>query len=631
MTVMKRRLTTILAADIVNFSRLIGADEEGVLSRRRQHQAEVILPLLNDHGGRVANTAGDSWLIEFPSAVEALRFAIQGQTKVEALNAELEEQARIRYRIGINVGDVVAEGDDLLGDGVNIAARLEALAPAGGVVISRSVRDQVRDRLDLDLQDLGELEVKNIARPVRAFQVIRDGEERMAPPGGRPRLRTPVILAAVLAVILTIGSLYWMRQPDFDPVAPETMALTLPDRPSIAVLPFTTLGDDASADWISDGITENIISTLSLAPDMLVIGRATAFTYKGRLVEPAEVATDLGVRYVLSGSVLKSGEKVRVTAELSDAIKGEQLWSIKEDSDNKNIFDVQDRIAESLFLEMQVSLTVGESNRTITALAGDFQTSVRVIQGRDAFQRFDPAGHREAERIWTELHETNPHSPIGPYLLAWLPWQRVIIGLADDPAVEFDESRRLVAKALSMQEWGDPYTLIALIESATGNYDEANAAATRAIKLSPGGADVNAIGGVALFQSGDTKRGIEHMLKGMRLEPDYPEWLPGALYPALLEDGKYDDVISLTKSVLGRDMRDARAHPQAYAGLVAAYALKGDLENARQIVSNLKTENPNLNVADVTRLFSLQSQSPRPFHEVLINSLETVGVPRAVD
>ncbi|MEP3706031.1 adenylate/guanylate cyclase domain-containing protein [Tateyamaria sp.] len=628
---MKRQLTTILAADIVNFSRLIGADEEGVLSRRRQHQAEVILPLLNDHGGRVANTAGDSWLIEFPSAVEALRFAIQGQTKVEALNAELEEQARIRYRIGINVGDVVAEGDDLLGDGVNIAARLEALAPAGGVVISRSVRDQVRDRLDLDLHDLGELEVKNIARPVRAFQVIRDGEERMAPPGARPRLRTPVMLAAVLAVILTIGSLYWMRQPDFDPVAPETMALTLPDRPSIAVLPFTTLGDDASADWISDGITENIISTLSLAPDMLVIGRATAFTYKGRLVEPAEVATDLGVRYVLSGSVLKSGEKVRVTAELSDAIKGEQLWSIKEDSDNKNILYVQDRIAESLFLEMQVSLTVGESNRTITALAGDFQTSVRVIQGRDAFQRFDPAGHREAERIWTELHETNPHSPIGPYLLGWLPWQRVIIGLADDPAVEFDESRRLVAKALSMQEWGDPYTLIALIESATGNYDEANTAATRAIKLSPGGADANAIGGVALFQSGDTKRGIEHMLKGMRLEPDYPEWLPGALYPALLEDGKYDDVISLTKSVLGRDMRDARAHPQAYAGLVAAYALKGDLENARQIVSNLKTENPNLNVADVTRLFSLQSQSPRPFHEVLINSLETVGVPRAVD
>lgn len=243
-----------------------------------------------------------------------------------------------------------------------------------------------------------------------------------------------------------------------------------------------------------------------------------------------------------------------------------------------------DQIAEKLFLEMQVALTIGESSRTIAALSGDFETSVRVLQGRIAFQKFDFEGHLEAKGIWTELRKKNPDSPLGPYLLGWIPRQRVILGVSEDLMADFVEWRRLATEALAMQEWGDPYTLFAIIDAAVEQYDEAIAAANRALALSPGGADVNALDGLALYNSGEAKRSLKHMLKGMRLEPDYPEWLPGALYPALMENGRLDETISLAKAVLKKEMRDARALTQARVALAAAYFLKGDLENARRIV-----------------------------------------------
>ncbi len=626
---MKRRLTTILAADIVSFSRLIGADEEGILALRRQHQRQIIAPLLKAHGGRVANTAGDSWLIEFPSAVEALRFAIAGQTRIERMNAGLPENAQMHYRIGINLGDVVPEEGDLLGDGVNIAARLEALAPAGGILISRSVRDQVRDRLDLDLQDLGEIEVKNITRPVRAFQVLRSGEPRMKAPGpvqGYPR---SLVISAALAVSLIGGTLWWREQPDFPPVDPAAMALALPQRPSIAVLPFRDAGGDAGAEGISDGLTEVLIATLSLAPDMVVMGRATALSYKGRQVAPGQVAQELGVRYVLSGSVLKSGDSARITASLSDAVEGRQLWSFHEDTDMDHILEVQDQIAQKLFAQLQVPRADFQADRTVAALSGDFQTSVLVMQGRDALQRFDLEGHRKAERIWTALHDANPDSALGPYLLAWLTWQRVILGISQDPAGDLQKSRQLVAKALATREWADPYTLTALIEAVMGRYDQAIIAANRAIDLAPGDAEVNTLAGLALYNSGDAARGLEHMLKGMRLEPAYPQWLPGALYPALLEAGRYGETLALAQSVLDKEMWDARAHPQARAARAAAFALRGDVESARAVVRDMRKANPGLTVEALTAGYDLHAQAPRVFHRKLVDAFIVAGVPRA--
>ncbi|MEW9922403.1 adenylate/guanylate cyclase domain-containing protein [Marimonas sp. MJW-29] len=623
---MERRLTTILAADIVGFSRLVGADEENTLRLRRAHLQDIIHPLLDTHAGTIANTAGDSLLVEFPSAVAALRFALETQAQVETANADLPADQRMSYRIGINLGDVVADGEDLLGDGVNIAARLEAQAPTGGILISRSVRDQVRDRMALDLHDIGELDLKNIARPIRAFQVLRPGETRMTAPAKPGRPGTAMLIAAVLCAALIGAGAWWsFLRPDFAPVDPGAMALKLPDRPSIAVLPFTSLTKDATADAIGDALTENIISTLSLSPDMVVMGRATSLSYKDSEKTPRDVARELGVRYVLSGSVLKSGEEARVTAELSDAIEGDQLWSIREDIEIDNLFEVQDQIAEKLFLEMQVALTVGESSRTIAELTGDFETSILVLQGRDAFQRFSPEGHAEAIRIWSQIVKDNPDSPMGHYLLSWIPWQRVILGMSKDPGADFMAARAGAKAALAMQEWGDPYTLIAVAENGLGNFDAAIVAAEKAIELAPGGSDPNAIGGLALYTAGEAKRGLDHMLKAMRLEPDYPEWLPGSLYPALMENGQHDDVISLAQSVLARDVRDARAHFQASGGLIAAYALKGDLNRARSALRALQQQVPNVTIEMLTA--SRRTEKPRPFHDKLISAYIAAGLP----
>ena len=258
-----RKLSTILAADIVGFSRLIGADEEGTLNSLREMRVELIDPLIQQFHGRLANTAGDSLLIEFPSAVEAVRFSQSLHQGVASRNEGVGREAKIEYRIGINVGDVMTSGDDLLGDGVNVAARLEAMAPTGGTILSRTVRDQVRDRLELSLADLGEVTVKNIARPLRAFQIMRDGEKPIRPPKTKTRRWPQLVAAAAIISVLVGGGMYWNRQATaFAPVDPANMAFALPERPSIAVLPFKTIGADKSQEWIGDGLTESIISTL---------------------------------------------------------------------------------------------------------------------------------------------------------------------------------------------------------------------------------------------------------------------------------------------------------------------------------------------------------------------------------
>ncbi len=281
----QRKLTTIVAADIAGFSRLVGIDEEATLAAQRGHRSELIEPLLAEHHGRIANTAGDSFLFEFPSAVEAVRCSVAVQDGMARRNHDIPTDRRIEYRIGINVGDVVAEGDDLLGDGVNIAARLEALADAGGVCISQTVLEHVRDRIDVPFDDLGEVEVKNIARPVRVWRWSQAGQ-----------VDAPAVEA--------VG---------------ESEPLALPEKPSIAVLPFENMSGDPEQEYFSDGLSEDIITGLSRLRWLFVIARNSSFTYKGRAVNIKQIGRELGVRYVLEGSVRKAGQRVRVTAQLIEA------------------------------------------------------------------------------------------------------------------------------------------------------------------------------------------------------------------------------------------------------------------------------------------------------------------------
>jgi adenylate cyclase len=307
----QRRLAAILAADVAGYSRLMGADEEGTLAALKELRRELADPKIKEHRGRIVKTTGDGLLVEFASVVDAVRCAVEVQQEMAERNVGVPEEQRIQFRIGINLGDIIKDGRDIYGDGVNVAARLEALAEPGGICVNRVVRDQVRDKLDFAFEDAGEQRVKNIARPLRVYHVRPGqvaGEEMNAP------------------------------QPP----------LALPDKPSLAVLPFTNMSGDPEQEFVSDGIAEDVITALSRHPSLFVIARNSTFTYKGRAVDVKQVGRELGVRYVLEGSVRKVGNRIRVTAQLIEAETGNHFWANRYDRDLADIFAVQDEITHAL-------------------------------------------------------------------------------------------------------------------------------------------------------------------------------------------------------------------------------------------------------------------------------------------
>jgi TolB-like protein len=317
-----RRLAAILAADVAGYSRLIEADEEGTLGRLRELRAEVMDPKIAAHRGRIVKTTGDGLLVEFSSVVDAVRCAAEAQTAIGESNGPLPPDRRIEFRIGINVGDIVVEDGDIFGDGVNVAARLEGLAEPGGICVSARVREDATGRLDLTFEDIGEQALKNITRPVRVFRVATVGKRVSEP------------------------------------------ALALPDKPSIAVLPFANLSGDPEQEYFADGMVEEIITALSRIRWLFVIARNSSFTYKGQAVDVKQVGRELGVRYVLEGSVRKAGGRVRITAQLIDANSGTHLWADRFDGSLEDIFDLQDKVASSVAGVIEPALQAAETARS---------------------------------------------------------------------------------------------------------------------------------------------------------------------------------------------------------------------------------------------------------------------------
>src|SRR6266851_893306 len=325
----ERRLTAILAADVVGYSRLMGVDEEGTLAALKMLRREVADPKIKEHRGRIVHTTGDGLLGEFASVVDAVRCAVEVQREMAARNADVPAERRVDFRIGINLGDIIIDEDDIFGDGVNVAARLEALAEPGGICVSRVVRDQVRDKLAVSFEDMGEQQVKNIARPVRAYRIL---------------------------------FAEWAGVP---PILPDTAPRPLPDRPSIAVLPFKNVSGDPEQEYFVDGITEDIITALSKWRWFLVIARNSTFAYKGKSVGLQEVSRDLGVRYILEGSMRRVEQRVRITSQLIDIATSTHLWAERYDRDLTDIFAVQDDITSRVAAAIEPALSRAESQRVI--------------------------------------------------------------------------------------------------------------------------------------------------------------------------------------------------------------------------------------------------------------------------
>jgi adenylate cyclase len=360
-----RRLTAILAADVAGYSRLMGADEEGTHERLKAHLRDVVDPKIKEHRGRIVKNTGDGLLAEFPSVVDAVRCAVEMQRGMIDREPDVPEACRIRFRIGVNLGDVIVEEHDIFGDGVNTAARLEALAEPGGICVSRVVRDQVRDKLDVAFEDQGQQQVKNIARPVHVYRIALQDEAKVALPEAGPR-------------------------------AP----LALPDKPSIAVLPFTNMSGDPEQEFFADGIVEDIITALSRYPSLFVIARNSSFHYKGRAVDVKQVARELGVRYILEGSLRKSGNRIRVTAQLVEAESGKHIWAERYDRDLADIFVVQDEIAEAVTIALVPVIADAEQHRALRKPPGNLDAWGAYQRGLWHLSKPNPEDNALAEKFF---------------------------------------------------------------------------------------------------------------------------------------------------------------------------------------------------------------------------------------
>ena len=444
----KRKLAAILSADVKGYSRLMGEDEEETLRTLNDYKG-VMTGSIEQHRGRVVGTAGDSVLAEFASVVDAVRCAVGIQEELKERNKEVPEGRRMEFRIGINLGDVVEEGDTIYGDGVNVAARMESLAEAGGISISGTAYDQVKKKLALGFEFLGERTVKNIAEPVRLYRVLMEPGVAKERKGLRIEARGKRALAlGIVAIFLVIGSvaiwrLYLRPAPPPREVAlKERMAFPLPDRPSIAVLPFTNMSDDPKQEYFSDGMTEDLITDLSKMSGLVVIARNSTFTYKGKAVKIQQVAEELGVRYVMEGSVRKAGDQVRINVQLIDATTGHHLWAERYDGKMDDVFSLQDKVTQKIVSALAVKLTPGEKELVARKGTGNVEAYDEFLRGWEHYLRFRPDDLGKAVQSFNRALELDPNYGRAQAALALAYWQGSQIGgLLKGLGVSFFEAR----------------------------------------------------------------------------------------------------------------------------------------------------------------------------------------------
>jgi TolB-like protein/class 3 adenylate cyclase len=547
-----RRLAAIFAADVAGYSRLMGADEEGTLERLKALRRELVDPKIAEHHGRIVKTTGDGMLVEFASVVDAVRCAVEVQQGMPERNTGVAADNRIELRIGINLGDVIVEGDDLYGDGVNIAARIEALADAGGVFVSNTVHDHVRDRLPFLFEDLGEQQVKNITRPVRVYRVCDPGTATKSP------------------------------------TAPASPAL--PDKPSIAVLPFANMGGDPEQEYFVDGMVEEIITALSRIRWLFVIARNSSFTYKGQPVDVKQVGRELGVRYVLEGSVRKAGGRVRIAGQLIDATTGMHLWADRFDGSLEDVFDLQDKVASSVAGVIEPVLQAAETARSAVRATNDLTAYDLYLR---AYAMVWSSARRtlEALRLLEQAIARDPK--YGPALAyaAFCCYRLVTDGRSKDPAADRLKGVDFARRALELG--GDDPRTLANAAPALASFGEDIGAmialVDRALELSPNFAHGWFISGVLRAWAGQLDLAIEHVEAALHLSPRV------RVSTALVTIGlahflsrRFDQAVP--KRLLA--IQEDSSLPVPYRYLAACYAHMGRLDEDREIVARLRAINP---------------------------------------
>jgi len=612
----KRKLTAILSADVKGYSRLMGEDEEWTVRTLKVYK-DVMRNLIQQHRGRVVDSPGDNVLAEFASVVDAMRCAVEIQQLLRAKNALLPENRRMEFRIGINLGDVIEEGESIYGDGVNIAARLEGLAEAGGICISGSAYEQIENKLPLRYEYLGEHDVKNIAKPVRVYRAqieLREPSEAKvkAKREGKARVRKRVYLFLVIGVVVVAAAAalwQFVWRPSHRVVEkadPKKMAFPLPGKPSIAVLPFANMSEDPKQEYFSDGITEEIITALSKTPRIFVIARNSTFTYKGKAVRVKQVAEELGVRYVLEGSVRRSENHVRVTAQLIDALSGNHLWAERYDRDLKDIFALQDEITLKIIQALQIKLTVGEQARVTGKGTQNLNAYLKTLQAYEQFGRMNKQGSMMAKQLAQEAIALDSKYALPYTVMAYSHLLDLWFRFSESP----EESMKLAVvaaqKALALDE-SDPFihTCFSSLYIMQRQHDKAIASAERALELSPSGARAHGSLGSALSFACRFSEAVQYLEQAFRLDP-YPSSVTlrnlGGAYRAV---GRYEEAIVEYKKALKLEPNDLFTH----LGLVVTYIKLGREKEAQAEAAEVLRIHPKFSLEHYAKTLPLKDQS----------------------
>jgi adenylate cyclase len=577
---MERRLAAIFAADVVGYSRLIGVDEEGTLERLKGHRRELIDPAIAEHQGRIFKTTGDGVLVEFASPVKAVRCAIDVQQGMAGRNADVPKEQRIELRIGINLGDVITDDDDIYGDGVNVAARLEGIAEPGAVYVSGAVRDFVCDRPEIVLEDLGERSLKNIAKPVRVF--------RIKAPVGAPQTAGPP---------------------------------SVPDKPSIAVLPFMNMSGDAEQEYFSDGMTEDLITDLSKVSGLFVIARNSSFAYKGRSVKVQDIGRDLGVRFVLEGSVRKAGNRVRITAQLIDAGSGGHLWAERFDRDLSDIFSMQDEVMEKIVGALRVTLTPGEERRLRQRGTTNVEAYESWLQAREALSRSTRESAAQARAMHRRAIELDPYFAAPHAGVALTSIAEYSSGWATDPAQALDEAERWARRAIELNDQ-EPVSHMALgsVLMWRRDLDGALAEFRRMISLDPNFAQGHAATGMVLTFAGRPADALEAIAAAMRLDPYYPSILLHFLGLANFGLERYETAV---QQLVERIVRTPGTDSSRVV-LAACYGHLGRAEDARAAWAELLEVNPEFSLTQRARVLPYKDAGD---FQRIVEGLAKAGLP----
>ncbi|MBQ0820695.1 tetratricopeptide repeat protein [Microvirga sp. HBU67558] len=580
----ERRLAAILAADVVGYSHLIEQDEAATLSALKDLRHKVIEPLLAAHHGRIVKLMGDGAIAEFGSVVDAVACAVGVQKGAAERQADVPAEHRIVFRIGINLGDVVVEGEDLLGDGVNVAARLEQLCEPGRVLVSGTAYDHLQGKLDLTLDFVGEQRVKNISRPVRTYRVRLNGSRPSLRLHARRFRRWAAAGAAVLA-LLVIGPLLWLRpwEPRLEPASVERMALPLPDKPSIAVLPFANLSGDPEQEYFVDGMTEDLITDLSKVAGLFVVARNSVFPFKGRAVTAREVAEKLGVHYVLEGSVRRAGDQVRVNAQLIDATTGVPLWAERHDGSAKDIFAVQDKFVQIIVQALALNLSKDEQEEIGRGQTKSIAAREAFQRGWESYLRFTPAENARAAGELKAAIALDPNYGRAYAALALVyfrggawHWSEPL-GMSTEQAAE---TARLYMREAKSRPSSLANVAAAHFNLYAGRHDDAFADAARALALDPNDPEAHLGMAWAMITTGKPQAGLEFIETAMRLNPNYPSHYALARGVALFAKGDLDETARVFARALQADPQAIELVPP----LAATYAHLGRRREARELL-----------------------------------------------